>query len=83
MSAKMSDKFGVTDGVEDGVDDSGITKDKLRGCAQGVAGTAAASGNLHDVYKVFEAGFWSEIGHVRVAFGALDVESFSVRYKFL
>ena len=41
MSAKMSDKFGVTDGVEDGVDDSGITKDKLRGCAQGVAGTAA------------------------------------------
>ena len=41
MSAKMSDNFGVTDGVEDGVDDSGITKDKLRGCAQGVAGTAA------------------------------------------
>ena len=41
MSAKMSDKFGVTDGVEDGVDDSGITKDTLRGCAQGVAGTAA------------------------------------------
>ena len=41
MSAKMSDKFGVKDGVEDGVDDSGITKDKLRKCAQKVARIAA------------------------------------------
>ena len=41
MSAEMSDKFTVTDGVEDGVDDSDITKDKLRGCAQGVVKTAA------------------------------------------
>ena len=40
---------------------------------------ATASGNLHDVHKVFEAGFLGEIGDVRVAFGALDVESFSVR----
>ena len=44
---------------------------------------AAASVDLHDAYKVFEAGFWGEIGHVRVAFGALDVESFSVRSNFL
>ena len=44
---------------------------------------AAVSGNLHDAYKVFEAGFWCEIGHVRVAFGALDVESFFSAVQFL
>ena len=63
VDGDMSGRFGFTGGVEDGVDNSGLSKEKLRGCVHvwrelspisGVFTMAAAFSNVNGVYS-----FWA------------------------
>ena len=79
-------------GVEDGVDNSGVSKEKLRGCVQvqepsrslrsspflSLGGDWGETGYVRVAFDALDV-CWGEMGHVRVAFGALDVECFSAR----